>query len=122
MMALERSLGQRREALARANMIRTMRATVKKQVARGEVPYTTLLDLGRNDPLFATMKVKEALEAMPRIGPPTAARILNWARISPSRTLGSLLDMQWDRLYEAMERIPAAQRRLSEARATVTTP
>jgi len=121
-MTLERSLEQRHEALARANEIRITRAVVKKRVARGEVPYDSLLTLGRWDPLFSSMKVREALETMPSIGPIKAAQILQRARISPSRTMGSLLPMQWDRLFEAMDRYPSIQQRLSDARATVSAP
>jgi hypothetical protein len=122
MMTLERTLEQRREALQRANLIRGTRAITKGLVARGESPYHALLLRGRYDPLFATMKLREALEAMPGIGRIKAARLLTMAGISPSRTMGSLTAHQWDRLYAAMERWPAVRKRLSEARATVPVP
>jgi hypothetical protein len=122
MMTLERSLEQRHEALALANLIRTTRAVAKKRVAAKKDPYDTLLERGRTDPLFATMKVREALEAMPNIGRVKAGGILKDAQISPSRHMGNLTDGQWDRLYAAMDRVPIVRRRLSEARATVPVP
>lgn len=121
-MTLERSLEQRQEALTRANMIRGTRAITKRLVARGESPYDTLLLRGQCDPLFASMKLREALEAMPGIGRIKAGRLLTMAGISPSRTMGSLTPGQWERLYAAMERWPAVRKRLSEARATVPVP
>lgn len=121
-MTLERSLEQRREALEMANLTRTTRAVIKKQVGRGEVPYHTLLLRGEIDPLFSSMKLREALEAMPGIGRVKTGHILRVAGISASRTMGSLTPNQWRRLYAALELWPSVSRRLSEARATVPVP
>lgn len=96
----ERSLVQRMEALQRANTIRTTRADWKKRVKRGqEDPLAVLADPPAE---FASMKVFDALMAMPKVGRVKASTMLRVAGVSPSKTLAGLLERQRGALLALM--------------------
>ena len=117
MTTLERSLEQRRGALEIANRIRVYRAQLKKDVAAGREAYDALLVHAQmGDPMLASMRLREALEAMPGIGRVKCDQIMRAAMISPARTFGGMTSHQWERLYVVLESYPAVRRRLSEAR------
>ena len=116
-----RSLEQRRDALKRANEIRTYRAQLKRDVQSGDAPYDAFLRRPV-DPRLRTMRLEEALRNMPAIGEVMSRYILRNAQISPSKTLGGLFPAAWERLFRALEVYPSVRRRLSEARATVSEP
>ena len=120
MNTMDRSLEQRRDALVKANKIRVYRAQLKKDVAAGREPYDAFLTRGAHDPRLQSMKLKDALAVMPVIGPVKVNQILTRAGISPSKTLGGLSPVAWERLYLVLESYPTIQRRLSERRATVS--
>ena len=87
-----RSLDQRMEALKRANDIRVARAQLKKDLKLGQVRIDKIL---KNPPDYvATAKVFDMLMAVPKFGRVKAARFLNQARISQSKTVGGLSDRQ----------------------------
>lgn len=87
-----RSLEQRMTALDRANEIRTARADWKKKVKRRERdPRDVLLEPPAE---FETMKVFDVLMAAPKVGRVKANKILQLARVSPSKTLGGLSQRQ----------------------------
>lgn len=86
----ERSLEQRRSALALANTIRTHRAALKRQLAAGEVQWDSLLA----DPLCNSMKSIDVLLALPKVGRVKAYRALSRCGVSPSKTLSGLTDRQ----------------------------
>lgn len=88
MTAPERSLAQRMEALGKGNRHRTTRANWKKDVKAGRTSVFTVLA----DPPaeFESMKVFDALLAVPKIGRVKALSTLHVARVSPSKTLGGL--------------------------------
>lgn len=85
-----RSLRQRMDALERANDIRSHRARVKRELRAGRKRLVDLFD----DPLCASMKIFDALLALPKVGRVKANRILISARISPSKTLGGMTERQ----------------------------
>lgn len=114
MMTLERSLEQRRDALTRANGIRTYRAQLKRDVQSGDAPYDAFLRRPV-DPRLRTMRLEEALRNMPAIGEVKTRYILRDARISPSKTLGGLYDASWDRLVSVLVSYPSIAARLSGA-------
>ena len=61
-----RSLDQRREALERANAVRTARAKLKKDLASGDADLAPLIV---NPPEFAaSAKVVDLLVSLPKIG------------------------------------------------------
>jgi hypothetical protein len=84
----ERSLAQKREALLKANVVRTTRADWKKAAARGEVSVRAVLV----DPpeLFGAMKVLDLLMAQPHVGRVKALKMLRVASCSPAKTVGGL--------------------------------
>jgi hypothetical protein len=89
---LGRSHEQRRQALARANAVRTARAKLKKDLAAGNADLAPLIV---NPPEFAaSAKVVDLLVSLPKIGQVRAQQILGRARIAPSKTLGGLTSRQ----------------------------
>jgi hypothetical protein len=100
--APERSLEQRRDALRRANRIRTFRAQKKREIkTRRADGRLILLDPPAE---MATMKVYELLTTLPKIGRVKANRALTTCRISPSKTLGGLTARQRSELARVLAR------------------
>jgi hypothetical protein len=96
----ERSLEQRREALSKANAIRTQRAKLKKDLKAGRV---RLSDQLVNPPEWLhSAKVFELLLAVPKYGRVKANRILTQCRISPSKTVDGLSERQRKELVQAL--------------------
>jgi hypothetical protein len=88
----ERSLTQRREALERANDIRTYRAELKRDLKAGRENVIKLL---RYPPeKIETMKVFDLLIAAPKFGRVKVNKIINTCRISPSKTIGGMSERQ----------------------------
>src|ERR1700743_2673979 len=100
--APERSLVQRREALQRANDIRSRRAQLKRDLKAGRQPIHELL-LDTPDYLW-TAKVFDLLLAVPKYGRVKVNKILSTCRISPSKTIGGLSERQRAELVELMRR------------------
>jgi hypothetical protein len=92
---------QRLEALRRANVIRSYRAELKKDLKRGR--RTIDLEL-IEDPELDTMRALELLIAVPKIGRVKATTILRRARISPSKTLGGMSERQVRELLDELRR------------------
>ena len=100
--APERSLTQRLDALERANDVRTRRAQLKRDLKAGRASIHALL---LDPPGHAeTMKVFDALLAVPKYGRVKINKILTQCRISPSKTLGGLTERQRDELVNALRR------------------
>ena len=79
-------------SLKRANDIRVKRAQLKKDLKVGRAKIDKILN---NPPEYvATAKVFDMLMAVPKFGRVKAARFLNQARISQSKTVGGLSDRQ----------------------------
>ncbi len=94
--APERSLNQRLDALARANQIRSQRATLKRELKAGHYSIQTLL---LNPPEYVeTAKVFDMLLAVPKYGRVKVNKILANCRISPSKTIGGLSERQRNEL------------------------
>lgn len=90
--APERSLQQRLDALETANKIRIGRAKLKLDVKAKEVDIKDLL--AEPPDLIKTMKVFDLLLSAPKIGRVKANKILNYCRISPSKTVGGMSERQ----------------------------
>ena len=100
--APERSLQQRREALERANVVRTRRATLKKDLKAGRASIIELLD---DPPQYVeTAKVFDMLLAVPKYGRVKVNKVLTVCRISPSKTIGGLSQRQRDELVKLLRR------------------
>lgn len=104
--APERSLAQRRAALEEANRIRSYRARVKRDVKAGRRGFESLLC----DEDCATMKLIEAILALPKVGRVRANRVLRRTRVSPSKTLGGLTGRQREELLVEFAGSPPALR------------
>jgi hypothetical protein len=97
--APERTLAQRLEALDRANVIRMHRAQLKRDLKAGRKGLADVL----SDPLCETMKLFDALVALPKYGRVKANVVLNRARISPSKTVGGLTQRQREELASRLQ-------------------
>ena len=90
--APERSLDQRMDALARANGVRSQRATLKNDLKKGKAGIAGIL---ASPPEFVlTAKVVDLLMAAPKCGRVKSAKIMEQCRISPSKTVGGLSERQ----------------------------
>jgi hypothetical protein len=90
--APERSLGQRMDALKRANHVRSKRAALKADLKRGTVTVASVL---RQPPDYLqTAKVIDVLMAAPKCGRVKSGRIMEQCRVSLSKTVGGLSERQ----------------------------
>jgi hypothetical protein len=100
--APERSLNQRMDALARANLIRTERAQLKRDLKAGRLSIHTLL---LKPPEYVeTAKVFDMMLAVPKYGRVKVNKILTNCRISPSKTIGGLSERQRSELVSLLRR------------------
>ena len=90
--APERSLGQRIDALSKANAVRSRRAALKADLKRGTVGLREIL-VAPPDYLL-TAKVADLLMAAPKCGRVKSAKIMELCRVSPSKTIGGLSERQ----------------------------
>jgi hypothetical protein len=90
--APDRTTAQRMDALDRANMIRSARAELKRDLKARRKHLVPLL----TDPpgWLGSMKILDLLLATPKVGRVKANRVLSRARVSPSKTLGGLSQRQ----------------------------
>jgi hypothetical protein len=98
----ERSLTQRKEALKKANDVRTRRAKLKRDLKAGRTQIQGLL-LDPPDYLL-TAKVADLLLKVPKYGRVKVNRALTHCRISPSKTIGGLSQRQRNELVAYMRR------------------
>ncbi len=98
----ERSINQRLDALARANVIRSQRAQLKRDLKAGRHSIELLLS---NPPEYVeTAKVSDILLAVPKYGRVKVNKILQHCRISPSKTIGGLSERQRSELVSMLHR------------------
>lgn len=99
----ERSLNQRLDALGRANVVRTQRAALKRDLKAGR---QTIADVLEDPPEWVeTAKVLDMLLAVPKYGRVRAGKVLNGCRISASKTIGGLTQRQRSELVDLL-RLP----------------
>jgi hypothetical protein len=80
-------------ALRQANQVRRLRAKLKQDLRKGTVRLEEILAANQTGYL-ASAEVFDLLVAVPKIGPVKAARLLAKARVSSSKTVGSLSERQ----------------------------
>lgn len=97
-----RSLTQRLDALNRANVVRTKRAKLKKDLKAGRASIHAVL----TDPpeYIETAKVFDVLLAVPKYGRVKVNKVVTQCRISPSKTVGGLSERQRDELVRLLRR------------------
>lgn len=100
--APERSLHQRMDALQQANLIRTRRAQLKRDLKASRMSIHKLL-LEPPDYVH-TAKVFDMLLAVPKYGRVKVNKILAQCRISPSKTIGGLSERQRTELVSMLRR------------------
>lgn len=94
--APQRSLDQRRDALGKANEVRSRRAALKAELKHGTV---SMRDILASPPEFLlTAKVIDLLMAAPKCGRVKSAKIMEQCRISSSKTVGGLSERQRNEL------------------------
>lgn len=86
----ERTDEQRRAALARAQEVRSTRASIKQMLKTGEVTLADLLARVDDNDVVAGMPVSDVLRALPRMGPVRSRRLMERLDIAASRRLGGL--------------------------------
>ena len=90
------------DALARANVIRSQRAQLKRDLKAGRHSVHQLV---LSPPEFVeTAKVFDMLLAVPKYGRVKVNKILVHCRISPSKTIGGLSDRQRSELASMLRR------------------
>jgi hypothetical protein len=100
--APDRSLQQRMDALAHANVIRTKRAELKRDLKAGRVQVEDIL---LEPPEFVeTMKVFNLLKEVPKYGRVKTNKVLTGCRISPSKTIGGMSQRQRTELVSSLRR------------------
>lgn len=102
-----RSLEQRYHALERANAVRSYRADLKQEMKLGRRTIRQVLQDSATDEHLATMKVVDLLLATPMVGRVKAKKVLDKARISPSKTLAGMTERQREDLTRWLGEFPA---------------
>jgi hypothetical protein len=100
--APERTLAQRMEALKEGNETRLARAQWKRDVKAGRVdPHAQLLN---PEPDFMSMMLLDYLLALPYIGRTKAKIILTRGQVSACKTLGGLTARQRGEVHRMVQR------------------
>lgn len=86
----ERSAEQRAAALEMAARVRKVRAEVKLAMKSGEMSFADLLETAASDEMLARLKVRTALEALPRLGKVNARRLMRELDIAETRRIKGL--------------------------------
>jgi hypothetical protein len=96
----ERTLQQRMDALANANVVRLARAQLKRDLKARRV---SVCDVLAEPPACAeTMNVLSLLLAVPKVGRTKATKILRGCVVAPSKTVGGLSARQRGELLAAL--------------------
>ena len=93
--------GERAKALEKAKKMRKLRADFKNGITNGLVTIDDILD-SQDDPVIGKIKVADALEAIPGIGPAKREQIMDEIGISENRRLRGLGVHQKDALRKKM--------------------
>lgn len=97
-------MDQRMEALIRANEVRTARAELKRELARGERKlFPLLLD---PPPCIANARLEEILEAVPTLGKKKTRRVLARTALEGA-TVRELNRLDRQRLWHSLRSFPA---------------
>ena len=99
-MVPEKSLAQRLEALERANVVRTRRARLKRDLTAGRRNVAVLLTEWPEE--IDTMKVSDLLMAVRGVGRSRTTAMLRRAAVSPSKTVGGLTGRQRESLIAVL--------------------
>jgi hypothetical protein len=98
----ERTIEQRMSALGIANDVRTRRARFKRDLKAGR--ENALARLECPPEWIDTMRVFDLLLALPKVGRVKANAMLGAAKVSPSKRVGGLTDVQRRELANILRR------------------
>jgi hypothetical protein len=99
---LDSPLLRRREALAKANAVRTRRAALKRDLRTGRMSIGALL---LDPPSYVeNAKIADLLLALRRFGRVKVDKLLTHCGISPSKTVGGLSERQRETLVRLLQR------------------
>ena len=93
-----RSLAQRLDALAKANRVRCGKAQIKKELRLRLIALEDAFD----EPCCQSAKTWELLMCVPGLGAVKVNKILNRARVAPSRSIGVLTGRQRTEILDAI--------------------
>ena len=99
--SIDPKLAQRRQALEKANWIRSRRSRLKRAVRAGEQAVGPLI--AEPPEWLGTMSVRELLMAAPKVGRTKSGSMLRCAGVPVSATVRSLTERQRQGLVEALE-------------------
>ncbi len=91
----------RREALAKAALVRKERAAIRVQLAKREISFSDLLERVDDDSV-GKMKVLVIIEALPGMGKVRSRRLMQELGIYENRRLRGLSEKQSQRLLEVL--------------------
>ena len=101
-----RSRDQRLSALEIANRTRLYRASVKRALAHRELDIVTILSgSAYEDELLTTMKVRDLLGAVPRLGDVRVEAVMRKVKIARGKNIGGLSIRQREELWLEMNRV-----------------
>lgn len=95
---------QRLAASAKAVIVRTKRAEVRKLLKDSKISFTDVLSIAVNDEIVSGMKVITILESLPGIGKIKAAALMETCDITLSRRMKGLGTTQSKKLRAALNR------------------
>lgn len=95
---------QREEASRRAVANRRRRAEVKRLVKGGDLSLEEIFMLADTEECVAHMRAYDLISALPAIGEVKAARIMEVAKIAPTRRIRGLGPRQREILFAALVR------------------
>ena len=92
---------QRKNALEKAQQIRSQRMEIRKQLKVGKLSLADILNDAENE-IYAKMRVKYLLESLPQIGKITAAKLMEEIGIDEARRVQGLGSRQKAQLLEKL--------------------
>jgi hypothetical protein len=108
LVAIESHSRQRREALARANLVRLVRAKLKRRIAQGEVSAAEVILVSRWE--VEGMSIAELLTSQRQWGEARCRRALMPLHIHGNKTIGSMTERQRVALGALLTRHPQPDR------------
>ncbi|QOQ38852.1 integration host factor, actinobacterial type [Trueperella pecoris] len=91
---------ERKAALDKAAVARKRRAAIKDDLKAGKIRLSKVLELAKDDPVIAKLKVTSLLQSLPGVGPAKCEAIMEQARIAPSRRVAGLGKHQFAKLID----------------------
>ena len=93
---------QRQAALAKAGLVRRVRAETKELLKMGSITFSELLERADTDETMAGMKVASVLPSLPGMGKVKAKRLMEELEIADNRRLRGLGGRQRAALLERL--------------------